>query len=111
MEHTLAKELCEITKSGDPISVLGTKMEELPSDMRVLLKELLRVFSKVRGRDEIGSGGIRGEKDRVNEGRWKEGRKSVQIRSRERRTGALMLYQWEEGRLRVKGENRGRIHI
>ena len=49
VEHTLAKELCEITKSGDPISVLGTKMEELPSDMRVLLKDLLRVFSKVRG--------------------------------------------------------------
>ena len=48
VEHNLAKELCEITKSSDPISILGTKLEQLPSDLRVLLKELLRVFSKVK---------------------------------------------------------------
>lgn len=48
VEHGLAKELCEITKSSDPISILGSKMEELPSDLRRLLKELLRVFNKVR---------------------------------------------------------------
>ena len=59
VEQNLAKELCEITKSSDPISVLGSKLEELPGDLRLLLKELLRVFSKV---------GVR-EKE---EGRWKE---------------------------------------
>ena len=48
VEHSLAKELCEITKSSDPISILGSKMEELPPDLRLLLKELLRVFNKVR---------------------------------------------------------------
>lgn len=47
VEHSLAKELCEITKSSDPISILGSKMEELPPDLRLLLKELLRVFNKV----------------------------------------------------------------
>lgn len=59
--HVLAKELCDITTSSDPISILGTKMEELPSDLRILLKELLRVFSKVRG-------GRRGGGERMNEG-------------------------------------------
>ena len=47
VEHGLAKELCETTKSSDPISILGSKMEELAPDLRSLLKELLRVFNKV----------------------------------------------------------------
>ena len=47
VKTSLAKELCDLTQSANPISVLGSKLEKLPDDSRGLLKQLLRLFAKV----------------------------------------------------------------
>ena len=47
VEHELAEELCDLTKSASPLDVLCTKLEQISGDYRGLLKQLLRLFSQV----------------------------------------------------------------
>ena len=42
-----SQELCDLANSTSPVSVLGSKLEELPNDSRGLLKQLLRLFGQV----------------------------------------------------------------
>ena len=44
---SLSQAMCELVKSTSPVSTLGSQLEQLSDEHRVLLKEILRLFSLV----------------------------------------------------------------
>ncbi len=49
VHHELANEMSSAVQSADPISVLGSQLDNLAPNYRELIKNLLRFFGKVSG--------------------------------------------------------------
>ena len=47
IRHSLSAEICELTQSANPISILSSKLDKLSPETKDLLKQLLRLFAKV----------------------------------------------------------------